>query len=57
MGEAKAIALEVANLIHLEPEMVLVANALGRVISEPLFARISSPPFHCAEMDGIAVKA
>ena len=24
---------------------------------EPVFARISSPPFHCAAMDGIAVKA
>src|SRR4030042_3407728 len=25
--------------------------------AEPIFAKFSSPPFHCAAMDGIAVKA
>ena len=57
LEEAKAASLVLANLIHLETEMIPVACSLGRVIAEPLFARISSPPFHCAAMDGIAVKA
>ena len=37
--------------------MIPVARSLGRVIAGPFFARISSPPFHCAAMDGIAVRA
>jgi putative molybdopterin biosynthesis protein len=57
LEEAKAASLVLANLIHLETEMIPVARSLGRVIVEPFFARISSPPFHCAAMDGIAVKA
>ena len=57
LDEAKAVSLELANLIHLETEVIPVTHSLGRVIAEPLFARISSPPFHCAAMDGIAVKA
>jgi putative molybdopterin biosynthesis protein len=57
LEEAKAIVFEVAKLIHLETEVIPVAHALGRVIAEPVFARISSPPFHCAAMDGISVKA
>jgi len=57
LEEAKAIALEVAELIHLGTETTPVTQSLGRVIAEPLFAKISSPPFHCAAMDGIAVKA
>jgi putative molybdopterin biosynthesis protein len=38
-------------------EVVPAELALGRVTAEPLFARLSSPLFHCAAMDGIAVKA
>ncbi|MCJ7641941.1 MAG: molybdopterin-binding protein, partial [Desulfobacterales bacterium] len=57
LEEAKAIAFEVANLIHLQTETIPVIHSLGRVIAEPLFAKTSSPPFHCAAMDGIAVKA
>lgn len=38
-------------------ENVLPPDAVGRVLSEPVFARISSPNFHAAAMDGVAVKA
>jgi molybdopterin molybdotransferase/putative molybdopterin biosynthesis protein len=38
-------------------EMVSVPKAVGRVLAEPTFAGISSPNFHAAAMDGIAVKA
>ena len=57
LAEARAIASEVAGLIRLRPETVPVPHSLRRVTAEPVFARISSPPFHCAAMDGIAVKA
>jgi putative molybdopterin biosynthesis protein len=38
-------------------ETVATADALGRVTAEPLFARVSSPPFHSSAMDGVAVSA
>ncbi|MBW1892159.1 MAG: molybdopterin biosynthesis protein [Deltaproteobacteria bacterium] len=41
----------------LTKESVPVADAVGRVLAEAVFAKISSPPFHAAAMDGIAIKA
>jgi molybdopterin molybdotransferase/putative molybdopterin biosynthesis protein len=38
-------------------EEVSSSDAVGRVLAEPAFARISCPNFHAAAMDGIAVKA
>lgn len=57
LEEAKAISSNLASLIQLGTETVPVIRASGRVTAEPLFAKISSPPFHCAAMDGIAVRA
>ena len=57
LEEAKAIAAELTHLICLQTETVPVTHSLGRVTAEPVFAKVSSPPFHCAAMDGIAVKA
>jgi putative molybdopterin biosynthesis protein len=57
LEEAKGIASKLADLIHLGTETVPVARALSRVTAGPVFAKISSPPFHCAAMDGIAVRA
>ncbi len=42
---------------HLTVETVSVPDAVGRVLAEPVWARLSSPNFHSAAMDGIAVKA
>ena len=41
----------------LSSEIVSVPDAVGRVLSEPVTARLSSPGFHSAAMDGIAVRA
>ena len=41
----------------LRPEAVPVEESLGRITSEPVHARLSSPLWHCSAMDGIAVKA
>jgi putative molybdopterin biosynthesis protein len=38
-------------------ETVLSPDAVGRVLAKPVSARVSSPNFHAAAMDGIAVKA
>ncbi|MBM4349444.1 MAG: molybdopterin biosynthesis protein [Deltaproteobacteria bacterium] len=57
LDEAKGIASNLADLIRLGAEKIPVIRALGRVTAEPLFAKISSPPFHCAAMDGIAIRA
>ncbi|MHB8897028.1 MAG: molybdopterin biosynthesis protein, partial [Candidatus Geothermincolia bacterium] len=38
-------------------ETVPTPDALGRVTAEPLFARVSSPPFHSSAMDGVVVSA
>ena len=41
----------------LEGESVRLEEALGRVTAQPVHARRSSPHFHCAAMDGYAVRA
>ena len=38
-------------------EIVPVAEAVGRTLAEPAFARISAPSYHGAAMDGVAVRA
>jgi len=38
-------------------ETVPVPDAVGRVLAQPVMAKVSSPNFHSAAMDGIAVNA
>jgi putative molybdopterin biosynthesis protein len=38
-------------------EIILTADALGRITAEPIFAVVSMPNFHASAMDGIAVQA
>ena len=38
-------------------EVIALENALGRITAEPVRAKLSSPHFHCAAMDGYAVRA
>ncbi len=40
-----------------ESEILSVPEAAGRVLAEAVYARLSSPGFHSAAMDGIAVSA
>ncbi|MEW6459305.1 MAG: molybdopterin biosynthesis protein [Bacillota bacterium] len=39
------------------PEEIPVIEAAGRVTAAPVFAAVSSPHFHAAAMDGLAVRA
>ena len=42
---------------ELAPELVPTTEAMGRITARPVMARFSSPGFHAAAMDGIAVRA
>lgn len=55
--EARGIVAWMAGLMVLGPERIPVVQSSGRVTAEPIFAKLSSPPYHCAAMDGIAVQA
>lgn len=52
-------ALNAANLTGILGQETLPLDelALGRILAEPIWARISSPHYHAAAMDGYAVKA
>ncbi|HEU5100416.1 MAG TPA: molybdopterin-binding protein, partial [Roseiflexaceae bacterium] len=45
------------GLQALPAEPVPLAEALGRVTAAPIWARLSSPHYHAAAMDGVAVRA
>lgn len=53
---AKKMYYEKLN-IKLESEEVRVTDALDRVVFEAIIAKVSSPNYNAAAMDGIAVKA
>ena len=58
LEEARHILFESFHLPDiLTEETVAVPDAVNRVLSKPVTARVSSPSFHVAAMDGIAIKA
>jgi len=58
LSEAREIILnEFDTTGHWKTEAIAVPDAVGRVLAEPVHARLSAPHFHAAAMDGIAVKA
>ena len=58
LAEARALCLDRFDWsTALTAEKVAVADAVGRVLAEPVYARLSSPTYHGAAMDGIAVRA
>ena len=51
-------ALEQAGALSpMSGETVPLERALGRVTASPVWARVSSPHYHAAAMDGVAVRA
>ncbi|HYH20610.1 MAG TPA: gephyrin-like molybdotransferase Glp [Azospirillum sp.] len=54
---AEALARMLAHCPPLPAETVGLHEALGRVLAEPVVARLSQPPFAAAAMDGWAVRA
>lgn len=58
LAEAREILFEAFPGFGTAPaETVPTPEAVGRVLAEPVFADLSSPHFHAAAMDGVAVKA
>jgi len=58
VAEAREVFLSRFDLdTFLPPEEIPATQALGRVTAAPVFARLSSPHYHCAAMDGYAVAA
>ena len=58
LKEARDIFLAHWSLAEmLSAEAVATVESAGRVTAAPIFARFSSPTFHSAAMDGIAVRA
>ena len=58
LDEARQILFDHFPSVGAMPtETVLPTDAVGRVIAEPLMAVVSSPNFHAAAMDGVAVNA
>ncbi len=55
--DAKKILFDNFGSLVTRTEVIDVVNAKGRVLAEPAVAAISSPNFHAAAMDGIAVDA
>ncbi len=58
LPEARDILFKAFSpLPPLRSEIIPVPDAVDRVLAEPVNARLSSPNFHLAAMDGLAVKA
>ncbi|MEZ4527753.1 MAG: molybdopterin biosynthesis protein [Desulfobacterales bacterium] len=58
LAEARQILLEAfPHFATMPGETVTAPEAVGRVLAEPVYAKVSSPNFHAAAMDGAAVKA
>jgi putative molybdopterin biosynthesis protein len=58
LEEARQIVMSTFGRdVLLSQERLPTPDAVGRVLAEPVAARFSSPNFHAAAMDGIAVRA
>jgi putative molybdopterin biosynthesis protein len=57
LEEARQVVLDTFGRSPLGVERLPAPEAVGRVLAAPVAARLSSPNFHAAAMDGIAVDA
>ena len=58
LPEAREILFQTFGALPpLPAEKISVPDAVGRVLAEPVHALLSSPNFHLAAMDGLALKA
>ncbi len=58
LEEARELLLKTFRPVEPQlSETIPVPDAVGRVLAEAVFAKLSSPSFHAAAMDGIAVMA
>ena len=57
LSVAEALEKIVADVTPTAAELVPIANAAGRILAEPIAARLTQPPFDASAMDGYAVRA
>lgn len=57
LKDARELFLQTVDPATLGSQTLRVDDALDRITSEPVFARLSSPHYHAAAMDGICVRA
>ena len=57
LGRLSSTLERAGSLDPLPGEEVFVEDSVGRVTAQPLWAKISSPHYHAAAMDGVAVRA
>ncbi|MGE0083673.1 MAG: molybdopterin biosynthesis protein [Desulfococcaceae bacterium] len=58
LAEARQILFDAfPQFATMQSETLPSPDAVGRVLAEPVYANVSSPNFHAAAMDGVAVKA
>jgi putative molybdopterin biosynthesis protein len=57
LKQAKEFFLANVEPSRIRTEYIPVDEALDRITAEPVFAKISSPHYHAAAMDGICVRA
>lgn len=57
LAEARQMVLDAFGHMKPDAETVPTPGAVDRILAEPVAARFSSPHFHAAAMDGIAVRA
>jgi putative molybdopterin biosynthesis protein len=57
LKEARELFLAKVDPSRIGNEFIAVEEALDRITAQPIFAKISSPHYHAAAMDGICVRA
>ena len=58
LEKAQEIFISHPNAVpYNKSEVIKTENSLNRITEEPVFARLSSPHYHCSAMDGVAVRA
>src|SRR5688572_32962987 len=57
LTQAREIFVATVDPSRLLTEEIPVDEGLDRITAEPVFAKISSPHYHAAAMDGICVRA
>ena len=58
LEESQKLFLEYPDVKQFnETDELITQDSLGRITAEPVFAKISSPHYHCSAMDGVAIRA
>ena len=57
LSVAEALERVLADVAAIPAETVPIGQAMGRILAEPIVARLTQPPFNASAMDGYAVQS